>query len=60
LAASTNGTFVNGDPVKEAWLASRPDGELGDVELFIESTEVNVAIPQVRARGSHRVVLEAA
>jgi len=30
---STNGTFVNGDPVKEAWLASGQTVNLGDVEL---------------------------
>ena len=43
---STNGTFVNGDPVQEAWLSRGQEVKLGDVELFVESTEVNVAIPQ--------------
>lgn len=43
---STNGTFVNGDPVREAWLLPGQTVHLGDVELFVESTDVNVAIPQ--------------
>ena len=43
---STNGTFVNGDPVREAWLLPGQTVNLGDVDLFVESTEVNVAIPQ--------------
>jgi pSer/pThr/pTyr-binding forkhead associated (FHA) protein len=56
---STNGTFVNGDPVKEAWLLPGQTVNLGDVELFIESTEVNVAIPKYeRERPKPPVVLE--
>ena len=43
---STNGTFINGDPIKESWLMRGQEVRLGDVELFVESTEVNVAIPQ--------------
>jgi hypothetical protein len=43
---STNGTFLNGDAVKEAWLMRGQEVRLGDVELFVESTEVNVVIPQ--------------
>jgi hypothetical protein len=56
---STNGTFVNGDPVKEAWLLPGQTVSLGNVELFIESTEVNVAIPKYeRERPKPPVVLE--
>lgn len=43
---STNGSFINGDAVTEAWLMAGQEVRLGDVELFVESTEVNVAIPQ--------------
>jgi FHA domain len=43
---STNGTFLNGDPVTEAWLMPGQTVRLGDVELFVENTEVNIAIPQ--------------
>jgi hypothetical protein len=43
---STNGTFVNGEPVKEARLLAGQAVRLGDVELLVESTEVNIAIPQ--------------
>ena len=43
---STNGTFVNGDAIREAWLMRGQEVRFGDVELFVESTEVNVVIPQ--------------
>lgn len=56
---STNGTFVNGDPVKEAWLLPGQTVNLGDVELFVESTEINIAIPKYeRPRPKPPVVLE--
>jgi hypothetical protein len=43
---STNGTFVDGEPVKEARLSAGQTLHLGDVELLVESTEVRVAIPK--------------
>ena len=43
---STNGTFVNGEPIMEAWLDPGQTVHLGDVELFIESTDANIAIPR--------------
>ncbi|HEX5400425.1 MAG TPA: FHA domain-containing protein [Verrucomicrobiae bacterium] len=43
---STNGTFVNGKPVMEAWLDRGQTVYLGDVELFVENTDARVAIPQ--------------
>jgi pSer/pThr/pTyr-binding forkhead associated (FHA) protein len=43
---STNGTFVNGNPIAEAWLAAGQAVKLGDVEFFVENTEINVAIPE--------------
>ena len=56
---STNGTFVNGDPIQEAWLLPGQTVNLGDVEVFIESTEVNVAIPKYeRERPKPPVMLE--
>ena len=42
---STNGTFINGQPVKEAWLVAGQEVRLGDVEMVVESTEVTIAIP---------------
>jgi pSer/pThr/pTyr-binding forkhead associated (FHA) protein len=42
---STNGCFINGEPVKEAWLEAGQEIRLGDVELFVESTDVIIAIP---------------
>ena len=43
---STNGTFLNGRKVTEAWLLPGQQVRLGDVEFFVENTEINVAIPQ--------------
>jgi len=44
---STNGTFVDGEPIREARLMAGQNFCVGDVEIFIESTDVNVAIPQI-------------
>ena len=44
---STNGTFVNDQPVREVWLEARQVVRLGSVELLVESTEVNIAIPVI-------------
>jgi len=43
---STNGTFVNNEVVREADLSAGQTLRLGDVEILVESTEVNVAIPK--------------
>jgi hypothetical protein len=43
---STNGTFVNGQPVTEMWLDTGQNLRLGDVELFVESTDAHMAIPK--------------
>jgi hypothetical protein len=44
---STNGSFLNGEPVKEpVWLLPGHEIRLGDVELCVESTEVNIFIPE--------------
>jgi hypothetical protein len=44
---STNGSFVNGQPVAEVWLEPGQTVRLGDVELLVESTEITVAIPKI-------------
>ena len=49
---STNGSFLNGQPVTEAWLSPGQTVRLGDIELLVENTDVNVAIPQYE-RPSH-------
>jgi len=55
---STNGTFVNGQPVMEKWLDAGEQLRLGDVELLVESTDANVAIPKFdRDRPKPPVVL---
>lgn len=43
---STNGTFVNGELIKEASLVEGQTLHLGEVELFVESTDVAMAIPK--------------
>jgi len=43
---STNGTFVDGKPVMEAWLEAGQPVRLGDVELLVESTGASVVIPK--------------
>jgi hypothetical protein len=42
---SANGTFLDGQRVKEARLAAGQILRLGGVELLVETTEVNIAIP---------------
>jgi len=55
---STNGTFVNGEPVMEAWLNAGQTVHLGDVELYVESTDAHMAIPKFeRPRSMPPVVL---
>lgn len=46
---STNGTFVNGQLVKEASLSPGQTLHLGEVELLVESTEVVMAVPKFDA-----------
>ena len=43
---STNGTFVDGEQVKEAQLHAGETLSLGDVELLVQSTDVRIAIPK--------------
>ena len=43
---STNGTFINGTPVREARLESGQTLRVGDIELGVESTDAPIAIPQ--------------
>ena len=42
---STNGTYVNGEKVREIQLAPGQIVRLGDVELLVESTDAKIAIP---------------
>jgi len=43
---STNGTFVNDEPIEEARLQAGQTLRLGDIEMLVESTEVVVSIPK--------------
>jgi pSer/pThr/pTyr-binding forkhead associated (FHA) protein len=42
---STNGTFVNGQKIREVELAPGQIVRLGDVELLVETTDAKIAIP---------------
>ena len=44
---STNGTFLNDQPVQQAVLAAGQILRLGDVEFLVEATDVTIAIPKV-------------
>ncbi len=43
---STNGTFVNNEPVREISLVPGQIVRLGDVELLVESVDAKIEIPQ--------------
>lgn len=49
---STNGTFVEGEPVKEVSLRAAQKVQLGDVTLLVESTEIIIAIPELHRPGN--------
>ena len=44
--ASTNGTFVAGQQIQEARLSAGQSVHLGEVELFVDNTDVTIAIPK--------------
>jgi len=44
---STNGTFLNGEPVKEGVLQPGQILRLGAVEFLVETTEVKISIPRI-------------
>lgn len=55
---STNGTFLGGEPVQEAELLPGQTLCLGDVELFVETTDVTIAIPKFEvSRAAPPVIL---
>ena len=44
---STNGCFINGEPVRESWLETGQAVRLGDVELLVEAAEVSISVPKI-------------
>src|SRR5881394_3704743 len=42
---STNGTFFQGEPIKEVRVAAGQSFSVGAVEVFVESTDVAISIP---------------
>ena len=46
---STNGTYVNGQPITEdVWLEPGQQVRFGDVQLLVESTDANISIPTIQ------------
>jgi pSer/pThr/pTyr-binding forkhead associated (FHA) protein len=55
---STNGTFVGGEQIQDSILQEGQTLHLGEVELFVESTDARVAIPKFEVpRAAPPVVL---
>lgn len=44
---STNGTLLDGQPVKEAWLTSGQVIQIGQMKLVVEMTDAPVIIPHI-------------
>jgi hypothetical protein len=44
---STNGSYVNDQPVTHAWLEAGQTVRLGDVPLLVETVEITIAIPKI-------------
>jgi len=56
---STNGTFVNERPVKQCEVRPNQTLRIGDVELLVESIDVNIAIPKITvSRPAPPIVLD--
>jgi pSer/pThr/pTyr-binding forkhead associated (FHA) protein len=43
---SSNGTFLDGKPIREGTIAAGQVLRLGEIELLVESTDVRIAIPK--------------
>src|ERR1700744_6286521 len=52
---STNGSFLNGEPVIESWLMAGQELRFGDVELYVESTDANIAIPDLPVQPAEEI-----
>ena len=49
-SGSTNGTFLNGQRVREAKLEAGQTLRLGNLELLVDTADVTVAIPRIEVR----------
>jgi pSer/pThr/pTyr-binding forkhead associated (FHA) protein len=47
---STNGTFLDGEQIKEAQLQAGQTLHMGEVEIFVENVDVKVAIPKIEVQ----------
>ncbi len=47
---STNGTFLNGEPIQEVQLAAGQTLHMGEVEFLVENVDVKVAIPKIEVQ----------
>ena len=55
---STNGVFINGDSVTESWLMPGQDLRFGVVELYVESTDARIAIPEIEVEAPKHLAIE--
>ena len=55
---STNGIFLNGEPVTESWLMTGQELRFGDVELYVESTDARIAIPEIEVEAPQPLAIE--
>ena len=44
--ASTNGTFVRGQAIEQAAICAGQSFSVGDVEILVETTDLNISIPE--------------
>ena len=56
---STNGTFVNGEGIKETWLRAGQTVQLGEIELFVENTDAFIVIPEYERERPKPPVMQA-
>ena|SRR5277367_183805 len=54
---STNGTYINQQPVTEAMLSSGQVLRIGPLEMLLEAAEVRVALPEMPAASAPETVL---
>lgn len=56
---STNGTFINREPVKEAVLYAGQTLKIGPLEMMLDAAEVRVALPELPAAEAQPLVASA-
>ena len=55
---STNGTYINDHPVIDVWLEDGQEVRFGNVKYVVETTAVNIAIPEVKPEPPKAPILQ--